>query len=390
MVDKVFLPNIPPRRWKRLVLSVLFYFIAVFSLPASCLAYKIGEVEVKPSFLIRETYSDNITYAASKTKSDFITTLGMGLSAKYEEKNRSANLAAHLNRDFFERHNNFDNTYEDLSLNLGQEFSKYSRVSLNDTFSHSEEPRSFEDEFGRAAGRYSTYRNRLSIDYNRELTRQISLLARYGLETTQYTRKDLSDSFLNSIGLESDYALSSMTVMFLSYDFARRDFDPGADASTRTAASGIRQYLNSQLFLDTKVGVNFVKAYNNQRYQKPLFSAALTNDIDENTSTKVSFKKEYYANAYSSDIFNYWELSSALTRRLSERLSGAISCFYGQGKYVTFGIKDKLGGLNMGISYDLSKNVLANLDYAYSETESNTEGREYQKNTVSAGLRVGF
>ncbi len=375
MINKVFL---------------LFYLIFAIFLPVNSFAYMIGEVELEPTAAIRETYNDNITYVESGQKSDFITSLDVGINAKYEERTRSLNLAANLSRDFFERYTNFDNTYEDLSLSLGQEFSKYSRVSLKDTFSHSEEPRSFEEEFGRAGGRYAIYRNRFDIGYSRELTRQFSLLARYGNETNQYTRKDLSDSVSNTIGLESDYALSSMTVVFLSYDSARRNFDPGADASTQAVACGIRQYLNSRLFLDTKAGVNFVKAYNNQRYYKPLFYAALINDIDENTSTRVSFKKEYYANAYSSDIFNYWELSIAFTRRLSERLSGSISCFYGQGKYITFGIKDKLSGLDMGISYDLSKNVLARLNYAYSETESNTQSREYTKNTVSAGLRVDF
>ncbi len=372
------------------LLNGLFFFLGIFFLPASCFAYKIGEVELEPSFSIRETYNDNITYVKSGPKSDFITSLDVKINAKCEERTRRLNLAANLGRDFFERHTNFDNTYEDLSLSLSQEFSKYSHVSLNDTFSHSEEPRSFEEEFGRAAGRYSIYRNRFDIDYTRELTRQFSLLARCGFETSQYTRKDLSDSLLNTAGVESGYALSSMTVVSLSYDFSRRDFDPGADASTQSAACGIRQYLNSQLFLDTKAGINFVKAYNNQRYQKPLLYAALTDDIDENTRMKVSFKKEYYTNAYSSDIFNYWELSGAFTRRLSERLSGLISSFYGQGKYITFGIKDKLCGLDMGINYDLSKNVLAGLDYAYSETESNTNSREYKKNTITAGLKVDF
>lgn len=374
----------------RRVLNILFFSLGIFCLPPVSFADKIGGLDLEPTVSIRETYDDNITYVSSQAKSDFITSLDIGLNAKYEERARSLNLSAGVGRDFFERHANFDNTYENISLSAGQEFSKYSRLSLNDTFSHSEEPRSFEEEFGRAAGRYSIYRNRFGIDYSKEITRQFSLLTRYGNEATQYSRNDLSDSILNSIGLESDYAVSSMTIAFFSYDFARRDFNPGAEASTQTVAGGIRQYLNSQLLLDTKIGVNLVKAYNDQRYHKPLFYASLIEDIDENSRARISFKKEYYTNAYSSDIFNYWELSSAIAQRLSERLSGTISCFYGQGKYITFGIKDKLGGLDTGINYDLSKNVIASLKYAYSETQSNTDSREYKKNTVSAGLKIGF
>jgi hypothetical protein len=370
--------------------ALLFYLAIILFFPANVCAWRIGTIDILMTGSVRETYDDNITYAQSDPKDDFITSVILGIGAHYEEKTRNFKLSGDISRNFFADNSNFNNTSEDIRFDFGQEFSKYDRISLQDTFSHATEPRSFEDALGRTSGRYSTYSNRFNAAYTRELTRQLSVITRYAHETNQYSRKDLKHSALDSIGLETDYAFSSMTIALLSYDFAKRQFERGAHAYTQTVTGGLRQYLTSRLYLDAKAGMNFIRSYNDTRFSRPLFSASLTNDIDENTSANIALKKEYYTRSYESDIFNYWESSGMLTRRLLERLGVSLSGFYGQGEYISFKIKDKVKGAAISLPYDVVKDAKLTLGYSYSHTTSNVTSREYKKNTVSLGLTMDF
>jgi len=60
-----------------------------------------------------------------------------------------------------------------------QDFSKVDDVSIKDVLEHSYEPQSFEDALGRTNGRYSYFRNRLNVDYTRDLSKQLSAILRY-------------------------------------------------------------------------------------------------------------------------------------------------------------------------------------------------------------------
>lgn len=379
----------------RLSMKVIYIFVIFFTavllfVPLSAYSFNYNGLDIKFRGSASETYDDNITFVKDDKKDDFITNLTFGLSAKYEGKTTSLELGGGITQQIFAANHHYNNLSENLTLNFQQELSKYDRISIKNIFTHTYEPRSFEDEFGRTSGRYSYYRNKFNLDYTKDITKRFALTAKYANEIDDISRKDMKDSYLNRGGIEADYSFSPYTVLFVSYDFINRKFVHDEDASTNSIASGIRQYLTKQIYFDGKIGVDFINSYNDENYTKPLIFASITDELDENTRLSLSFKKEYYTSSYEEDLFNHWQASVLFTRQLVERLSCSLSGFYGEGKYVLLGIKDKLLGASIACSYDFRENLRGNLKYTYSDVNSTVETREYIKNTVALGLSIDF
>jgi hypothetical protein len=359
-------------------------------LPVFSWAYQLGDTDVSLRAGASLAYDDNITFARDNRKSDSSTDLSLGLDAKYEGKTRSLGLSANLNHQFFQTYSNFDHTSENASLTYNQEFSKYSRMSLQESFSHTQEPRSFADEFGRTSGRYSYITNRLGLDYTHELSRQLSLIARFSNDLYDPSRSDLSRSSQNRASLEADYALSSRTITYAGYSLIRRDFSPGSDALFNILFAGLREYFTTQLFLDAGAGFNFIRSFNGRNYNRPFLQLALTDDFNATDRASLTLTKNYTANAYTQDLFNYWQVSCAFLKQVFPRLSLNADIFYGQGTYSAIDIKDKLSGSSLGLGYELWHNTKATLQYSFSQAKSNDSGRDYKRNYVSAGLTMNF
>lgn len=374
---------------KRVKIAPVIAFVFAL-IPASCFAYQVGAFDVKVLGSVSETYDDNIAYTQTNEKDDFVTNAKVGLSAIYEGKTEALELRGNVAHHLYKDNSNYDNTSEDFALSAKKEFTQYERATLSDTFVHAEEPSSFEDEFGRTSGRYSYYRNRFNLAYSKDLSKEFTLIGRYLNDYDTYSASDMSDSWQNRIGLEGDYIISSHTTVFGSYDYYRRDFDPGSYATTNSLSAGARQYFTSQLFLDANTGLDFISSFNNKDYTKPHFTASLTDDFDETTRLSVAFDKRYYTNSSTEDLFNYWQTSVNFGKRLFPRLGFNASGFYGKGKYETFGIEDTLKGAGAGFTYDIKENIKGTLTYSYSKTTSNILSREYVRNAVSTGVTFEF
>lgn len=372
--------------------KLFIFFLTAMLIMSAGKAYSFNskDIDLKLRVSISEIYDDNITFVRENEKEDFVTNLSFGLGVKYEGKTRALELTANVFQQFFADYDNFNNTSEDLTLNFQQEFSKYDRISLRNIFTHTYEPRSFEEAFGITKGRYSYYRNRFNLTYAKDISKQLGISARYANEIDEVSREDLSDSSLNRVGLEATYFLASTTILMFSYDFSRRDFDPGNNATIHTIAPGLKHYFTKQLYFDGKAGIDFINSYNDKNYAKPLIQASVTNDIDENSRASISFTKRYYTNAYTQNLFDYWQTSGIFTRRLFKRLRCSLSGFYGEGEYITTNITDKLRGVSIGFTYDLSKKIKGNLRYTYSDVDSTIDTREYTKNRIFLGLTMEF
>ncbi|MCX5694934.1 MAG: outer membrane beta-barrel protein [Candidatus Omnitrophica bacterium] len=353
-------------------------------------AYHIGNADLKINTSVTETYDDNITYASTDAKKDYIANLLLGADLDYEGKTNSLAFSGNLKYENFADNASFNNLAEDFSAIYRQELSKFDRFSVRNAFIHAEEPRSFEDEFGRNSGRYAYFRNIVTAGYSRDVSRNMAINADYTNEIDTYSRSDLSDTYLNAIGLGAEYTISSQTILLAGYNFSVRKFDPGTDATTNALSAGIRQYFTKQLFLEGKAGIDFIRSYDKKNYARPLFSLSLADEVNETTKFNLSFKKEYFNNAYSQDLFNEWRISAGLNKQLLARLGSNISAFYGNGEYVESGTSDNLRGINCGFDYDLRDNIKVNLNYVYSETSSNVSTREYKRNAVSLGVKVDF
>lgn len=358
--------------------------------PAAVSAFRYGNVDIELRGGLDNRYDDNITYTPSDKKADFYNTFSLGVGARHEGKRLSFDMSGDINQDIFYKYENFDNLSENAVFNLQYEASRYNTIILRDAFTHDYEPRSFETAFGRTGGRYSYYWNNLDLALRHEITKQLSLTARYANYVSLYDSSQLSDSVLNGVGGQIEYAYSSATILFGSYDYNVRRFTGGDSPSLNMLTGGIRQYLTKKLYTEAYAGVQLIKAFGGDRETKPYYKASLIGDLDENTIASISYINEASTVSYFRNTFTRWQISADLLRRLSERLWANASVFYGNGEYQAVDISNNYAGARAGFAYDITKDIKANINYTYSNNDSNVENNEYTKNVIRVGARARF
>lgn len=363
--------------------------ISVILFTAPAFAYKLGNLDFNIRASAAERYDSNISYDHDG-KSDYVTTFAGGLDASYEGHTSSMALTGNIDQDLFALNPEFNNMSEDVAFKYMQDLSKVDFLSIKDVLEHTYEPRSFEDALGRTTGRYSYFRNRLNIDYTRELSKQFSMILRYFGQIDIFSLSTLSDSYLNQGGGELDYYLTSQTIIFAGYDFIVRKFSPGSDATTNRVGGGIRQYFTDQLYIDISGGADFIDSYDNSKSTNPYVIATITDDITEKTTLKVSFRKEEYTVPYSQDMYNYWEISGVASSQIMKRLAGSCRVYYGRGEYIDSGTTDDLFGVNTGLTYEMTRYFNLNASYSYYSDSSDIETRSYNKNVVRLSLAGKF
>ncbi len=337
-----------------------------------------------------EIFDDNITSSKADKRSDFITRMIFGLGGQYEGKTSAVKVRGRINQDFFAHHHEFTNTAEDVTVDWRSDWSRFDHIAVKNVFSHSDEARSFDEAFGRAGGRFGYYKNRASVEYANDVSKQLTLRARYTHELNEIGDKTITDSMVNRAAVEGVYDLTSALMFLPSYAFGQRSFDPGGNVRSHTIAGALRRYLTNQLYVESKLGTDFFSSAEGTNYVKPLIALSLSDNLDENTRTMLSFTKGYDTTSYSQNIFRSWRFSGALTRQLLKRLSGSVAGFYGKGTYVASDIRDELWGGSVGVSYDITRNVKGQVGYRHASVDSTQSGRGYGKNTVAVGMTAEF
>ncbi len=372
------------KRAEIIFIAVLFFILGTFDAWAN----KSMDIDIRGTLSNR--FDDNITFVNSDKRKDFITDISAGLVLSQEGKTHTLDVSGNITQEKFWDNASFDNTRQDASLNFQKELSKHDNFKLKDVLTHAEEPRSFEDAFGRTSGRYSYIRNRFELGYLRVLSKHLNVQMTYGNELYNVSRDDLSDSVMNKTGVELDYIQSSAWTFLLGYDYSTRDFNPGGSVVGNAIVAGVRRFFTPQLYLDVKPGVTLTKSVDNEDFVKATALIALTDEISKNIKAGIYFQSDSNATSSSQDIFNSWRIGGNFFKQLLRRLNGTIGAFYGRGEYESSGIEDELIGVNTRLEYEVTKNAATFLGYGYAETISNRDNRGYVKNTISLGVRVNF
>ena len=336
-------------------------------------------------------YDDNVTYVKENPKGDFITGATVGIGLSQEGKSDTFKMNGNVTQEFFWDNSSFNNNRQDMDLEFQKELSKLDHFQLDDTFLHAEAPRSFEDAFGSANGRYAFYHNKFETEYTRDLSKQFALQTHYGNEFYQADRADLNDSTRNHAGVELDYAHSSALIFLLSYDFSVRDFNPGKNIDARTLITGLRKFFTKQLYLDVKPGVSWLTSTeNDQHFVKAVGLVALTDEITESTKAGIFYQRDSGAHASVEDVFNSWRVGCDLSQQLLKRLKGTASLFYGEGDFETSDIEDKFIGVRAELEYEVKENLQTFISYDHLQTDSNRDSRDYKKNVATVGMTLIF
>ncbi|MBI4597134.1 MAG: outer membrane beta-barrel protein [Candidatus Omnitrophica bacterium] len=337
-----------------------------------------------------EMFDDNVTFAKHNTRDDFITILGVGGGWTKETKLRSFDINANLTQRFFARNPDFNTMAEDAHLLWKGELSKYSTFSLANDFTHDVEPRSLEDEFGRTAGRYGYVLNRFNAEYDKTFTKRFGLATRYANDIHVLSRSDLTDSHAHRAGADVTYAVSSATTLLGGYEFSIRDFVPGPSSFTNSALAGFQQYFTPTLYLDGRAGVDVIDTFDGDVLPRPRVRVSLNREPDARTRGALVFERAYTTTTFNQSLFKEWKTSLNYYRQLLRRLSGGLSAFYGQGEYLSTSVKDTFGGVNFGLTYDITKLITGRAAYRVSALDSSEPDRGYVKNTVVLGVTMVF
>ncbi|MCK5393845.1 MAG: outer membrane beta-barrel protein [Candidatus Omnitrophica bacterium] len=364
--------------------------ICIFFMPENIYAYQVGDMDIDIKGSLNGQYDDNINFSETNAKSDFVTVLSLGADINLIGRQQVFSLNGNIRHNLFSKYSNFSNTSKYIALKYKSDLSRYDRVSVSNTFTHSQEPGSFDDSFGRTSGRYSRYINRFNIDYSKDITKQIFLSFRFGNETNEITREDILDSVLYKTGATIGYFMSSETIFSLAYDFSQREFDPGSKITTNTATVGMRHYLTGQLYLESTIGLDFISFSSSSKETQPAFMVSLVNEFDDQTIGGIYFVKQYTTSSDTEDLFDSWKLSCSYGRQMIERLRCSLSAFYGEGDYISLRLKDKQSGISGTVTYDITENIQGRISYTYTNIDSTLNTREYSRNTLLLGITWKF
>jgi hypothetical protein len=362
--------------------------ISVSALSSAAWAYRIGDVDINFSGGLSTIYDDNITYADDNAITDVHNDINAGISAAYEGKLRKITILGSLTRQIFVENDDFDNTSGRVDVNYTEEFSKYDRLEVTDRYVRGYEPQSFFDEFGNINGRYSYFRNKLILEYERNLSEKWQTGSSFMNEVFEHSGDRVRDSFLNKIGGKIAYTYSPRTYISVGYSFAYRNYHDGDAIYTSRPYGGIKYFITDQMSVYFRNGLDITTSGSGTNVGDFL-ETTLRNDIDENSSLTFSFTRETSSSSYRDEIFENQRLSLIYDRQLFRRLYGSFEVFYGDGNYEDSDSNERLNGISAGLGYDIRDNARLSLTYSYSSKDSDIDSG-YVKNFVSADLRIYF
>ncbi len=371
-----------------------------------------------------ESYSNNITFAEDNKDriEDFVTTLSLGLDLRFEGKKRNMGLTGRINRQGRTGSVDNVNSSENLSANFSTEFSEYDMVKLSNTFTHTQVPGSFEeefdiyecrrileergssldeiefgcnkfkDEFGRFKGKFDSYNNRANFNYIKNISKHLDFSTNYSYTQNWFSEEGTRDSNRNDLGFSVNYLHSVATSYSLSYRYAISNFEDGGDITLNSISAGLEQYLTKKLVVNGSIGVDITPS---STYTS--FGASITQpiDIDKRTSASLLFTNEIDISSDREDIFRNWRITGSFTTQMLEHLNSLLSGFYGQGKFLADGAEDKLMGANIALNYTFwegkkGQRISGLLGYTYSKLDSTDKNRGYTRGTINGGVIAGF
>jgi len=368
--------------WGLMILSLLLINSNAYSFP-----YK--GLDIKAYGAISGMYDDNINFAKTNKKDDFITTLGLGMDLAYEGKRRSITFGGNINFSNHLKFKDIKDSSESLKLNFINEFSDYDRISFGYNYSHSNTPGSFEEEFGRVSARQELFNNNFNLNYTREIyfSKNFVLSTKYNYSLNRITGETTNESSQNTLGIDMNYLYSIYTTFLFSYSYYYSQ--SSSDVSINTATLGLKQNITERLIFNGSAGVNIVSSNNNKDSTQNI-NISLTDEIDENTSAKLSFVKTDETISYTADVFSNWQINANFERQFLQSLKGSFSGFYGQGTLVSANITNTFLGANLAFTYEFWENLNGTFTYTYSNFNTTNEMGGYIRNTISLGITKAF
>jgi len=354
---------------------------------------------------------------------DFITEPKVGLGIQHEGKTYTLDLIGHFYMQAYSKNYRRFNYYEDATLNYTKELSDAISFKITDVFQHYPEPERFEVLFGNTQEKIQYLRNYAHVDslfevntlyfINMQYTNQYSKYFYthtnktyiYDYYSGNYINQELKFSLMHDAIIRHELHWDAANNTYLFYEYEWMNQSPGGITQVHRSGFGYRHDFTKQLYIEGRIAPDFVipsreirtviNAYGLQiiippgisypdlkynlqpfylnfarRSITPFYASyfaylTLSNEVDIKTIAKLSFTYQNQVLANSTGTITSWQVLGDVTRYVLPRLSLTSSIFYGQGYYFGQNTLNRLFGLLLTFSYDLTEHVSAFVSYNF-------------------------
>jgi len=370
----------------RLIILVIFCILAVMLVltPSNSYAFRYKNFDIYIKGDLFQVYDSNINFDKDNETDGFRTDASISLGLNRSWRRANLNLNGSIAHGIYNNNSDIGTGSESLRLNFEYEPSAYMSFQLTDSFSHSKEPTSFQEEFGRITGRFNTYVNSFSLGLTRQISKDFSATASYG--NTIVRKDEGSDWDAHSAGIRLNYNYSVDKIFHFGYQYAfskTRGEDSGS--AGHSVFFGAEKYFTQRLTLSGQVSLGRNDSDASDSNTSSSVSVSLNQEFDRITSARLSFA------LYNSDIMqgdsssNNWQISGDVKRELSDKFNGSANVFYGEGTFRDIVGKDKLFGIGSKIDYEVTQRLRGNLNYSFSNLRSTDETRGYHRHLIGLG-----
>jgi hypothetical protein len=362
-------------------------FISVFAC-SGALAFPYKDYEVDISATLSQVYDSNIYFEKDNETDGFRTDATLSLGIKRTGKRRYFNLDGHITRGVYNSEGNIKNNSESVVLKFGHKFSRHTSLKIQDVFSHSNAPSTFEEEFGRVTGRFDSYRNAFALNILRGVRKYLSVSAAYGNSIRRYDRGTDSDTNTGSIRLR--YRPGADKVFFVGYTYGKTVYDDLNDVYFQVITAGAEKYITRRLSFNGSVSLGRRRSENGQGKFTSSIDLSLSNWLDRNTFASIKFHRTDYDAGEGAPSSANWRVSGQIERRITPKLDGAVSGFYGEGKFLDFSGRDEYLGATASLTYQFTEHLSTIVHYTYSKLLSTEEDRGYTRHLAGLGVAYAF
>lgn len=337
---------------------------------------------------LSESYDDNVTLSSVDKEYDFVTNFMAGLGVRAEGNTYNLDFLGHVYQQIYLKEKNLNYNSQDATFLLRKELLSVLGFQLQEVFHHYPQPQTFSESFGSTGGIGSYYNNIITLTLTYNIISELNLIAEYYNNLTRNISGNMIDTTINGTKTSLEYFYNPNNIFSLLYNFEDVRYDNGVAYTIHGTGLRYQHNFTQQLTFDCTNRVDFFRSNDPKRYTALNLLYSLRDQVDETTGVSISFNKQFIANAYSSDLFDSWNVNCSASKQFTMLFSGSASVFYGEGRYLNTDTKTRFVGTTITVSYEITERIRTSLTYSFTKNDTQTEEYTsgYDRNIITLAL----
>lgn len=247
----------------------------------------------------------------------------------------------------------------------------------------------------RRADQYLYGYNNLAVSY--AWTKRFSTVSSYTFSGIEYLDSSelVGESHLNHlIGQEFRYAFTPRTTGALTYRFGVGLYDNDRfDYKSHYILAGLDHQFDRRTTGSFRVGAEIRDRDTGGTETNPYFEGSLTHSVSRQTNFRAYARVGFEDADVSSYTERYsYRLGASLDQRINSRLAftGGFHYIHDEFEGGRNPFDENVFALNVGLDYNVYRNLVLSTGYAFTISDSDNEFREYDRHLLTVGLSASF